>query len=76
MSTEENRNNRTYSRPTDQRFKFAMLFRAVNNTILKMNLNLVYNSGLPGGAPNYADPYDYGGRLEIIKSRSWGLCCQ
>jgi outer membrane receptor protein involved in Fe transport len=34
---------------------------------LKMNLNLVYNSGLPGGAPNYADPYDYSGRLRDYK---------
>ena len=32
-----------------------------------MNLNLVYNSGLPGGAPNYADPYDYSGRLRDYK---------
>jgi hypothetical protein len=66
MSTQENRNNRGYiPRPTDQRFKFSMLFQdyVPSMPFLKMNLNLVYNSGLPGGAPNYADPYNYSGRL-------------
>lgn len=70
MSTKENRNNRGYiPRPTDQRFKFSMLFQdyVPSMPFLKMNLNLVYNSGLPGGAPNYADPYDYSGRLRDYK---------
>jgi hypothetical protein len=40
---------------------------------LKMNLNLVYNSGLPGGAPNYADPYDYSGRLRDYKRADLGV---
>ena len=76
MSTEENRNNRGYiPRPTDQRFKFAMLFQdyVPSMPFLKMNLNLVYNSGLPGGAPNYADPYDYGGRLRDYKRADLGI---
>lgn len=76
MSTEENRNNRGYiPRPTDQRFKFAMLFQdyVPSMPFLKMNLNLVYNSGLPGGAPNYANPYDYGGRLRDYKRADFGI---
>ena len=76
MSTEENRNNRGYiPRPTDQRIKFAMLFQdyVPSMPFLKMNLNLVYNSGLPGGAPNYADPYDYGGRLRDYKRADLGI---
>ena len=76
MSTEENRNNRGYiPRPTDQRFKFAMLFQdyVPSMPFLKMNLNLVYNSGLPGGAPNYADPYNYTGRLRDYKRADLGF---
>ena len=76
MSTEENRNNRGYiPRPTDQRFKFAMLFQdyVPSMPFLKMNLNLVYNSGLPGGAPNYANPYDYSGRLRDYKRADLGI---
>lgn len=76
MSTEENRNNRGYiPRPTDQRIKFAMLFQdyVPSMPFLKMNLNLVYNSGLPGGAPNYADPYDYVGRLRDYKRADLGI---
>ena len=76
MSTEENRNNRGYiPRPTDQRIKFAMLFQdyVPSMPFLKMNLSLVYNSGLPGGAPIYADPYDYSGRLRDYKRADLGI---
>ena len=76
MSTKENRSNRGYiPRPTDQRLKFAMLFQdyVPSMPFLKMNLNLVYNSGLPGGAPNYADPYDYSGRLRDYKRADLGV---
>ena len=76
MSTEENKNNRGYiPRPTDQRFKFAMLFQdyVPSMPFLKMNLNLVYNSGLPGGSPNYANPYDYDGRLRDYKRADLGI---
>jgi hypothetical protein len=30
---------------------------------VKLYLNLVYNTGLPGGSPSYADPYLYQNRL-------------
>jgi hypothetical protein len=76
MSTQENINNRGYiPRPTDQRFKFAMLFQdyVPSMPFLKMNLNLVYNSGLPGGAPNYADRYNYSGRLRDYKRTDLGI---
>ena len=76
MSTEENRDNRGYiPRPNDQRFKFAMLFQdyVPSMPFLKMNLNLVYNSGLPGGAPNYVDPYNYTGRLRDYKRVDLGF---
>ena len=62
MKTMENIDNRGYIyRPSDQRFKFAMLFQdyvpAMPN--FKMYLNLVYMSGIPTGSPSYADPYDF-----------------
>lgn len=66
LKTEENSNNRGYiARPTDQRLKFALLFQDYMPNIpsVKLYLNLVYNTGLPGGAPSYADPYLYQGRL-------------
>lgn len=66
MKTEENQNDRGFiSRPTDQRFKFAMLFQDYVSNIphLKLYLNLVYNTGLPGGSPNYSDPYEFQFRL-------------
>ncbi len=66
LQTEENIENRGYiSRPTDQRLKFALLFQDYVPSVpsLKMYLNLVYNTGVPGGSPSYADPYDYQNRL-------------
>src|SRR5690606_7055796 len=62
MRTEENYQNRGYiARPTDQRLKFGLLFQDYMPAIpnLKLYLNLVYNTGLPGGSPAYSDPYDY-----------------
>jgi hypothetical protein len=67
LQTKENIDNRGYiSRPTDQRFKFAILYQdyVPNIPNLKMYLNLVYNTGVPGGSPSYADPYDYQNRLK------------
>ena len=67
LKTEENIENRGYiSRPTDQRLKFAILFQdyVPNIPKLKLYLNMVYNTGLPGGVPNYADPYVYQVRLD------------
>ena len=66
LKTEENSNDRGYiARPTDQRLKFGLLFQDYMPTIpsLKLYLNLVYNTGLPGGSPSYADAYLYQNRL-------------
>ena len=59
LKTEENINERGYiSRPTDQRLKVGILFQDYMPEVpdLKMYLNLVYNTGLPGGSPSYTDP--------------------
>ena len=66
LLTKENIEDRGYiSRPTDQRLKFAILFQdyVPSNPNLKMYLNLVYNTGVPGGSPAYADPYNFQNRL-------------
>ena len=76
LKTEENINNRGYiARPTDQRLKFAALFQdyVPNIPNMKMYLNLVYNTGLPGGSPSYADPYEYQNRLPAYKRADLGL---
>jgi len=62
MKTMENINHRGYiPRPSDQRFKFAMLFQDYVPKIpnLKMYLNMTYMGGIPTGSPSYADPYLY-----------------
>ncbi|MCF6297134.1 MAG: TonB-dependent receptor [Flavobacteriaceae bacterium] len=67
LNTKENIDNRGYiSRPTDQRLKFAILFQDYVPSIpaLKMYLNMVYNTGVPGGSPSYADPYIFQNRLK------------
>ena len=67
MKTEENYADKGFiARPTDQRLKFAMLFQDYMPNIpsMKLYLNLVYNTGLPGGAPSYTDPYEYQNRLK------------
>ncbi len=66
LKTQENIDGRGYiDRPTDQRIKVGLLFQDYVPTIqsLKLYLNMVYQSGLPGGSPSYADPYDYQLRL-------------
>ena len=76
MKTEENIENKGYIfRPTDQRLKFAVLFQDYVKVIpdLKMYLNLVYNTGLPGGSPSYADPYKYQTRLRDYKRADLGM---
>lgn len=76
MKTEENIDDRGYIfRPTDQRLKFAMLFQDYVKVIpdLKMYLNLTYNTGLPGGSPSYADPYNYQTRLRDYKRADLGV---
>jgi hypothetical protein len=67
LKTEENIDNKGYiARPTDQRLKFGLLFQDYMPNIpsVKIYLNLVYNTGLPGGSPSYADPYFYQNRLK------------
>ncbi|NMH28091.1 TonB-dependent receptor plug domain-containing protein [Flavobacterium sp. SE-s28] len=76
MKTEENLNNRGYiSRPTDQRLKFAALFQDFMPVLpsVKVYLNLVYNTGLPGGSPSYADPYLYQTRLRDYRRADVGF---
>jgi hypothetical protein len=76
LKTEENIEDRGYiARPTDQRLKFGVLFQDYVPSIpdLKMYLNLVYNTGVPGGSPSYADPYDYQNRLRDYKRADLGI---
>ena len=67
LLTKENIDNRGYiSRPTDQRIKLAVLFQdyVPDNPNLKMYLNMVYQTGVPGGSPSFADPYIFQNRLK------------
>lgn len=76
LKTEENIEERGYiARPTDQRLKFGVLFQdyVPNIPELKVYLNLVYNTGVPGGSPSYADPYDYQNRLRDYKRADVGF---
>ena len=40
---------------------------------LKGYLNLQYNTGLPGGSPSYADPYNFQERLPDYKRVDLGV---
>ncbi len=76
LKTKENSANRGYiSRPTDQLFKFGMLFQdyVPNIPNIKMYLNLVFNTGVPGGSPSYSDPYEYQNRLNAYKRADIGI---
>lgn len=76
LKTEENQDNRGYiARPTDQRLKFGMLFQDYmpNLPNVKLYLNLVYNTGLPGGSPSYADVYQYQSRLRDYRRADVGF---
>lgn len=76
MKTEENQDSRGFiSRPTDQRLKFGILFQDYmpNLPNMKLYLNLVYNTGLPGGSPSYADPYAYQNRLRDYRRADVGF---
>ncbi|MDT0540777.1 TonB-dependent receptor plug domain-containing protein [Croceitalea sp. P059] len=76
LRTEENIDNRGYiSRPTDQRLKFGLLFQDYMPTIpnLKLYLNLVYNTGVPGGSPNNEDPYEFQNRLRDYRRADLGI---
>jgi len=76
LKTEENRNDRgNIARPTDQRLKVGILFQdyVPNIPDLKMYLNLVYSTGVPGGSPSYADPYVFRNRLNDYKRADLGI---
>ncbi len=76
LKTEENINHQgNIARPTDQRLKFGILFQdyVPNLPDLKVYLNLVYNTGVPGGAPAYANSYNYQERLRDYKRADLGL---
>ncbi len=76
LQTEENRENRGYiPRPTDQRLKFAVLYQDYIPNIpkVKMFLNLIYNTGVPGGSPSYADPYIFQNRLRDYRRADLGI---
>ena len=76
LKTEENIENQGFiARPTDQRLKFAILFQDYIPKIpsLKLQLNLVYNTGLPGGSPNYADPYLFQTRQRDYRRADIGI---
>lgn len=76
MTTKENIANQGYTpRPTDQRLKLGILFQdyVPNIPNLKMYLNLVYNTGVPGGSPSYADPYVFQNRLRDYKRADLGI---
>ncbi|WP_051197544.1 TonB-dependent receptor [Flavobacterium soli] len=76
MKTEENIDNKGFiARPTDQRLKFGILFQDYMPNIpsVKLYLNLVYNTGLPGGSPSYADPYVYQSRLRDYRRADVGF---
>ncbi len=76
LKTEENIDEQGYiSRPSDQRLKVGILFQDYIPSIpkLKMYLNLVYNTGVPGGSPNYADPYVFQSRLRDYRRADLGI---
>ncbi len=76
LKTEESINDRGYiARPTDQRIKFGVLFQDYIPSIpnLKMYLNMVYNTGLPGGSPSYTDPYIFQSKLRDYKRVDLGI---
>ncbi len=76
MKTEENIDDRGYIfRPTDQRLKFGILFQDYVPKIpsMKVYVNLVYNTGLPGGSPSFADPYLFQTRLPDYKRADVGF---
>ncbi|NPA45776.1 MAG: TonB-dependent receptor [Chlorobi bacterium] len=62
MKTEQNIDGRGWiPRPTDQRFKMNLFFQdyVPGMPFLRMYLNNIFATGLPTGAPLYADPYDF-----------------
>ena len=76
LKTEENQDNKGFiARPTDQLLKFGILFQDYMPKLpnLKLYLNLVYNTGLPGGSPSYADAYQFQSKLRDYKRADVGF---
>ena len=76
LKTEENIDDKGFiARPTDQRLKFGVLFQDFMPKIpsVKVYLNLVYNTGLPGGSPSYADVYKFQNRLRDYRRADAGF---
>jgi hypothetical protein len=76
LETRENINNKGYiPRPTDQHLKLGLLFQDYIPSIpqVRMYLNLVYQTGVPGGSPSYADPYTFQNRLRDYKRADLGI---
>ncbi|WP_295841222.1 TonB-dependent receptor [uncultured Apibacter sp.] len=74
--TKESIDGRGYiPRPTDPRLKVGLFFQDYmkNYPRFKANVNLVYASGLPNGAPLYTDPYVYQTTLSDYKRADVGL---
>ncbi|MGK6340976.1 TonB-dependent receptor plug domain-containing protein [Chryseobacterium sp. DT-3] len=63
------------SRPTDQRFRFAVFYQDYMPKFpsMRVNLTLVYAMGLPNGAPVFTDPYQYQKTLPAYKRVDLGL---
>jgi len=75
LKTEENQDNRGFiARPTDQRLKVGVLFQDYVKSIpnLKAYINLVYQTGLPGGSPTGADPFLFQQRLRDYRRADIG----
>jgi len=76
LKTEENIDNKGYiSRPSDQRLKLGILFQDYMPQLprVKVYINLVYNTGVPGGSPSYSDVYEYQERLPAYKRADAGF---
>ena len=72
----ENIDGRGYiARPTDQRFRFSMFYQDYMPKFpsMKVNLTLLFASGLPNGASLFADPYEYTKTLPSYKRVDIGL---
>tara|TARA_B110001469_G_scaffold92975_1_gene88652 strand:- start:3677 stop:6124 length:2448 start_codon:yes stop_codon:yes gene_type:complete len=76
LKTMENIDNQgNIARPSDQRLKFGILFQdyVPNLPDLKAYLNLVFNTGVPGGSPSYSNPYKFQNRLRDYKRADLGV---
>ena len=76
LKTMENIDNQgNIARPSDQRLKFGILFQdyVPNLPDLKAYLNLVFNTGVPGGSPSYSNPYNFQNRLRDYRRADLGV---